>query len=267
MPTPTNEAVEHRLNSRLLTSPVRVVVVGCGGTGSAIASGLPYLHQAMLAHGHPGGLSVVLCDGDRISATNTVRQPFAENEIGQFKASVLAHRVNLFWGFDWKAVNAYLDKSATVAADLVISCVDTRAARARIRASVTVRQADYWLDLGNTSDSGQFVLGEPVDRRPNPSGVRLPTVDELFPEIVQARLDRQDRLPSCSAVEALARQEPFINQVLAFQALALLARLFRHGRLNHHGGFMNLVTGRLTALPVDPRVWAQMRERSARKSA
>jgi hypothetical protein len=31
---------------------MRVLVVGCGGNGSAIAAGLPYLHQALLAYGH-----------------------------------------------------------------------------------------------------------------------------------------------------------------------------------------------------------------------
>jgi hypothetical protein len=46
-------------------------------------------------------------------------------------------------------------------------------------------------------------------------------------------------LPSCSAVEALDRQEPFINQTLASSALAMLARLFRYGKLTHHGGFFN----------------------------
>jgi len=43
----------HTLPSHLLTQTVRVAVVGCGGSGSAIAAGLPLLHQAMLAFGHP----------------------------------------------------------------------------------------------------------------------------------------------------------------------------------------------------------------------
>ena len=47
----------HTLNSDLLRRAVRVLVIGCGGSGSAIASGLPYLHQAMLAAGHPGGFT------------------------------------------------------------------------------------------------------------------------------------------------------------------------------------------------------------------
>ena len=58
---------EHRIPSSLLEKRVRITVVGCGGTGSAIAAGLPHLHQAMLASGHPHGLDVTLIDGDRIS--------------------------------------------------------------------------------------------------------------------------------------------------------------------------------------------------------
>ena len=45
----------------------------------------------------------------------------------------------------------------------------------------------------------------------------------------------------------------------ASQALAMLARLFRYGRLSYHGGFVNLRTGRTTSLPVDPVVWQRMK--------
>jgi len=55
----------------------------------------------------------------------------------------------------------------------------------------------------------------------------------------------EDPLPSCSTTEALERQEPFINQVLATSALAMLARLFRYGTLTHHGAFYNASTGRM----------------------
>lgn len=48
------------------------------------------------------------------------------------------------------------------------------------------------------------------------------TAAELFREIVASDLDGADDLPSCSAIESLERQEPFINQTLA---LAMLAQL------------------------------------------
>lgn len=73
--------VEHCIPSSLLEKRVRVSVVGCGGTGSAVAAGLPYLHQAMVAWGHPHGLHVTLVDGDKISRTNCIRQPFSETRV------------------------------------------------------------------------------------------------------------------------------------------------------------------------------------------
>ena len=66
----------HIIHADLLRRRVRVLAVGCGGTGSVIATGLPYLHQALLANGHPAGLQVTLMDGDvgleQAAAPNTV---------------------------------------------------------------------------------------------------------------------------------------------------------------------------------------------------
>jgi hypothetical protein len=46
--------IEHSLPPGFLgRRPVRMLVVGAGGTGSAILMGLPYLHQAMRVWGHP----------------------------------------------------------------------------------------------------------------------------------------------------------------------------------------------------------------------
>src|SRR5438552_19186141 len=54
----------HTIQPDLLRRRVRVLVVGCGATGSAVVAGLPYLHQALIAYGHPGGLHVMVMDGD-----------------------------------------------------------------------------------------------------------------------------------------------------------------------------------------------------------
>ncbi len=241
----------HKLNhSRAM---YRVAVIGCGGTGSALIGGLPFLHQALLAAGHPG-LQVIVADGDKVSATNCVRQPFSESEIGLFKSTVLVNRLNLFWGLNWQASTEYVTRKTQGRVDIVISCVDTQSARFELIRSLLFKECTYWLDIGNTADGGQFVLGQPRNNRNRRTPNRLPTVAELFPEIVKPRLDKNDDLPSCSAVEALKRQEPFINQTLAYHALAMLARLFRHGAITHHGGFVNLVSGRLAPLPVSHRV-------------
>jgi PRTRC genetic system ThiF family protein len=242
--------VEHSIPRELLGKRVQVMVIGCGGNGSAIASGLPYLHQALLAWGHPHGLDVTFVDGDRISRSNCVRQPFSESEIGLYKATVLATRINLFWGLGWKGSPQFLDESWRHETDILIGCVDTRQARATILKTAAYENCRYYLDLGNNADSGQFVLGQPANRRNKDVESRLPTAAELFPELVNPKLDRKDKLPSCSALEALEAQEPFINQTLAYQALAMLARLFRYGCLEYRGAFVNLRLGRTTALPI-----------------
>lgn len=242
----------HRPPAHLLSGPVRVLVVGCGGTGSAIAGGLHYLHQAMVARGHPHGLEVTLQDGDTISPTNCVRQPFCQGEIGLHKAEVLATRMNLFWGLRWKARRYHLTNgdAFTRCYDLVIGCVDSIDARALIAKLATDRNADvtYWLDLGNLSDDGQFVLGQPRNAiNPDQPG-RLPTAAELWPEIVDLKR-KAPNLPSCSAAEALTRQAPFVNQVLANHALAMLAKLFAGG-IPYHGAFVNLATGKASSIAV-----------------
>ncbi len=260
----------HRIHPELLERQVRVLVVGCGGTGSAVVAGLPYLHQSLVARGHPGGLHVTVIDGDTISAINCIRQPFARSEVGLNKAIVLINRLNMFWGLKWEAIPVHLKQGTFISrnytgddlrAHIVIGCVDTRAARAVVRDAVsTWSTVSYVLDLGNNSDSGQFILGEPLNERNRRSRLRLRSAWELFPEIVDPSLD-DDGQPSCSAAAALERQEPFINSTLAQHALALLARLFRYGTLCYHGGFINLSTGIGSRLPIDVSLWRRLGRR------
>ena len=163
--------VEHALPKSLCRrgQPLRVLVVGAGGNGSAVLLGLPYLHQAMKVWGHAGGIHVMLVDGDLVSETNCVRQPFASADVGLNKAVVLINRVNLFWGLRWQAHPEHFHKDSlrtnSAGPHLIIGCVDTRAARQAILSAVT-RANDstvYWLDLGNNASSGQYVLGQPLN--------------------------------------------------------------------------------------------------------
>jgi PRTRC genetic system ThiF family protein len=205
-------------------------------------------------------LDVSLVDGDKISRTNCVRQPFCENEIGLFKSTVLATRINLFYGLGWRGHARFMDarwrdENET---DILISCVDTRKARNLLLRTAAYEGCHYWLDIGNDAATGQFVLGQPANNTNEKCPSRLPTVAEMFPEIVDPKLDQRDTLPSCSAVEALTRQEPFINQSLANLALAMLARLFRHGRLSYHVGFVNLAAGMAAPVPTSPIAWQRI---------
>ncbi len=157
------------------------------------------------------------------------------------KSIALVSRINLFWGLRWKAIPEHVGPGQKVEdADIVISCVDTRVARATIERLVTGNaNVSYHLDLGNGATGGQFVLGQPLNCRSPGRAHRIRTAAELFPEIMDTSL-REDDAPSCSALAALETQEPFVNQTLASHELAVLARLFRHGGPDVHGAFVNV---------------------------
>lgn len=248
----------HHLPGSYLERPVSIAVVGAGGSGSQMLTGLAQLHHAMLALGHPGGLSVVAIDDDEVSPSNVGRQMFYPSDVGQNKANVLIHRINMAMGTNWKACPAKLEKNSRLERiDMVIGCVDTRSARAAIRTAGERSSVNYWLDLGNKQHDGQVILGEFANPRIDEwrKTQRLPTVADLFPETCDPSLEGEDSGPSCSLAEALEKQSLFVNRGVALYALNLLFELFRYGGLNHHGVFVNLKTARTSPLAIDPEAW------------
>lgn len=246
----------HALPGSFLEGPIRVAVIGAGGSGSQMLTGLAQLHHAMLALGHPGGLHVVAIDDDVVSPANVGRQMFYPCDIGQPKADVLIHRINMAMGTDWGAKTIRLTATTQLdQAQLLIGCVDTRAARSAIRKAGEHNRVRYWLDLGNRQHDGQVILGEFPDQRRPKDWVRLPTVADLFPESCDPSQESDDTGPSCSLAEALEKQSLFINRGVALYALNLLFELFRYGGLAHHGVFVNLKTARTSPLVIDQEVW------------
>lgn len=253
----------HKIRESLVQRTVRVVVVGAGGTGSHVLTGLVDLHLSMLALGHPGGVEVICYDDDLVSEANIGRQKFAPSDVGLPKAVVLINRANMLFGTDWKAVVKRIDKHSNMKdCDLVIGCVDNRQARADI---LKLFSSCYWLDFGNRKDDGQVVLGQIPSRHDNATVMhngltvsRLPHVGDLFPEIMNADLESPDDGPSCSLAEALEKQSLFINKSVADYGLNLLSMLFRHGEIAFHGGFINLKSGRTSPLAVCPDVWKRL---------
>jgi len=252
----------HALHTQLAraNSPLKVLVVGAGGNGSKLTVGLKNLHGALLALGHPG-LQVGLADGDTVSTSNLVRQSFYPSDVGLNKATVLINRINLSCGLGWEALPRYLEAADLdrVRPHLLLSCVDSRNARATLRKGMNDYQGlFYHLDMGNTRDTGQVVLGCPLGHYNPRKRDRLRTAFELFPELTDTTLPEDDT-PSCSTMEALEKQDLFVNDTLVTSALALLWRLLRHGEIAHHGSFVDLKTGSVHPLPIDPALWRRLR--------
>ena len=260
----------HHTNPKLLQRQVRITVVGAGGTGSQILTGLAQLHTAMLSLGHPGGLHVTVWDNDLVSMANVGRQMFFPSDVGMPKATILVHRINMTMGMNWNAVIERIGSNSRrngQADDIVIGCVDNRAGRAAILEHCKTGGAaeTYYLDIGNREDDGQVVLGVVYRNYKKNDADRLPHVADLFPEIIDAKADDQDDAPSCSLAEALEKQSLFINRGVSLWALNLLWQMFRYGQIEHHGVFINLKTGRSNPLPVDPEVWKRFGYRIPRR--
>jgi PRTRC genetic system ThiF family protein len=252
------ETTVHQIPSHMPERPWRVVVVGAGGTGSAVLPCLARLHHAMVELGHPGGIDCTVFDDDVVSPTNVGRQGFYPNDVGNYKASLIVNRLNMLMGTNWRAVTQRLTaRTAMFNVDLVIGCVDTRAARKAILEAIE-GTTTYYLDCGNDPDRGQVILGQMMPkgtRQKYPD--RLPHVGDLFPDLVDPSLDAADEAPSCSMADALRKQSLVINSAIAVQAFNLLWTLYRTGSLSYSGVFVNLNTGRTNPVPINAATWAR----------
>jgi PRTRC genetic system ThiF family protein len=226
-------------------TPISVALVGAGGNGSRMLSGLRHLHHALEALDQRS-LHVTVFDPDVVSESNLARQAFYRADIGLPKVAVLVNRSNIACGLAWEAKASRFRPLEMW--DIVISCVDSRAARAEIAQAVNTPKTGvtYWLDMGNDLETGQVCLGQPSHIT---ESVRLPTAPELWPEIADTTIPEADA-PSCSTLEALERQDLFVNELVTGFALNLLWRLLRHGKIEFHGGYINASTGISRPIPV-----------------
>lgn len=242
---------------------VRILVVGCGGTGCEVVDALARLHFAMKALGHPGGIAVTLCDPDTVSHNNIGRQRFIPADIGHNKAVVLAQRYNMGFGLNWEARPVALKPTRSndfietmMSYDIIVTCTD----KAKFRwdfAKATPRLAQdedsleiLWLDFGNGDSTGQAVLGHWAAAE----GVfRLPNVADLFPSLKTVN-DREE--PSCSLAESLKRQQFGINRLVADAGLYfVLTPLLTKGEIANHGAFVDMRKGRVSPIPIDLKTW------------
>jgi len=240
-----------------------VILAGCGGTGSRILTGLASLHTALVARGHYG-LDVTVYDPDVVTEANIGRQNFSPADVGLHKAAVLVTRVNQFMGLNWGSVtghfpndesNGYCSSTGTV----LITAVDSAKGRLNIADHLRERShIHYWLDTGNTKNTGQVVLGSLHSiTQPGFEDVveKLPTVTDLYD---LSSVNEEDQGPSCSLAAALEQQDLMINPIIASWAIHILWQGFKEGYLFHHGCYVDLQSTRVIPLPVDPEVWKRM---------
>jgi len=209
----------------------RIMVVGCGGTGSSLALAL----AGLAYHARQKGIQVelTLVDDDVIEARNVGRQSFAAGGAlagGIPKATDLALRLNAAYGL---AIEAWPQRyTAGMAAawfrheihrprtaHLLVGCVDNHQGRRELARTVEDFHGRVWaLDCGNEQVSGQVFIGnlsDPRHIRLDPlglcSGLPSPYVQE--PALLEPDPDEQRH--SC-AEQALAEpQSLMVNRLVA----------------------------------------------------
>jgi PRTRC genetic system ThiF family protein len=217
------------MNSIMLPTDkvINIDVVGCGGTGSQVLSGLARIHNAIRSCGHAHGLFVRAYDPDIVTNANVGRQLFHGGDVGLGKAECLVRRLNLFFQVHWNWSKTRWHGNSR--ADMVIVCIDTGKGRKQIQSLITTDQ--YVIDCGNEMDFGQVVIG----------GRELSSPYEEIPALTTSIHD--DATPSCSLAEAVSRQDLFINQAVATHALNIVWKMMRYGSLDYRGVFINLKSG------------------------
>lgn len=250
------------------TNPVTVNLIGAGGTGSQVLTALARMDHALIQLDHPG-LHVTVWDDDVVTEANLGRQLFAESELGLCKAVALVNRTNRFFGTNWKAKTTRYDRKTQFKtgdegrANLNITCVDTVSARVEVAAILGDKQPRqdgpkrpyYWLDFGNSRNSGQVILAtvgaikQPTSELYTPVE-NLPFITDDYGEELR-QSEQTDNTPSCSLAEALEKQELFINSTLAQMGSALLWGMFRQGMTENRGFFLNLREFRTMPLKVN----------------
>jgi PRTRC genetic system ThiF family protein len=244
------------------------------------------MNHSLIALNHPG-LIVRVFDDDKVEAANLGRQLFSTAELGLYKSVALVNRINLFFGTNWKAVpekyttEKLKNNTDYCNAELTISCVDNVSARfeiADLLKEIHMQKKHgyhaplYWMDFGNSRDTGQVVLStiaeiqQPVSKKFEVQS-RLPLVTEEFGELLK-QSEKTGNIPSCSLAEALSQQDLFINSALANLGASLLWQMFREGILLNRGFFLNLRDFRATPIKITPTVKEmKMRETTTRRKA
>jgi len=236
------------------THPITIALIGCGGTGSSVLTGLARLDAALIQLGHPG-FFVRVYDPDVVEDHNVGRQMFSPYEVGHNKGTVLVGRLNRAFGLNWENVPEEYDEGDPN--NLIITCVDEGKVRLHIAGLLKegrsfqpeYQKYFYWLDFGNSRKSGQVVLGTLQEiKQSNKKGISsLPTIAELYPEELKKEEPQE---PSCSLAVALDKQDLFINSTLANLGLNLLWTMFREMKIVYHGFFLNLESLQINPLKI-----------------
>ena len=214
-----------------ITLPVKIVMLGAGGTGGYVA---PHLYRLAYLSQRP--IQILICDGDTVEEKNLFRQNFVDIDVGQNKAAVLARRYAAAFGMEAEYVPQFVESGCQLqkllAPDagrwltILLGCVDNNQTRLLCHRIFTGSKNLIYIDAGNGETTGQVVCGI---RRYGRTKWR--PVASLYKEI----LTPLDKLPSALSWAEQAQAEPqsiAANLMAATAVVSLLYNLLITGKLH-----------------------------------
>ncbi|WP_345860457.1 PRTRC system ThiF family protein [Shewanella algae] len=252
--------MHYSLSPSLLNKPIKIALIGAGGSGSQIATELFQMDSLLRQLSNQEVyIDLTLFDGDDVSIFNVGRQCFYMGDIGQNKAEVLINRFNSFGGTAWKAQPNYFTPHKTLINDyhLIITAVDKASFRVELGQFFTSSKNKselLWLDVGNGKHDGQVVCGHATPEIL--SSFRLPNVYDLYHAMLEQIDDNKEDQPSCSTEMALQKQDFGVNRAVSAQATQIIWQLLRYTKIEHHGAFVDVLNASVRPMKIDPQVWA-----------
>ena len=231
---------------------LRLVLVGCGGTGSWLAPSVARIARLQRDQGRE--VEVVFFDHDEVEPKNIPRQNFCDAELGRNKAVTLAVRFSAAWGVEISAVprrfNEQNFQPEPGALTLLIGCVDNAAARKEMN-KVADWSGAWWIDCGNEELSGQVIVGsatrvEGLEGAFTPSCKickKLLAPSLVAPDLLEARPEESAASKmSCAEIQIANAQSLAVNQMVAAVATDYLLRLIGGG-LKRFATYFDLESG------------------------
>lgn len=218
----------------------KVVVIGCGGTGSYYIRDLARLVGSMKTKPE-----IVLIDGDTVEEKNLIRQNFVSVDIGRNKAEVQAGRYAGL-GAQMAFKSEYLSSKSQLheivknnySGVLIVSCVDNIKTRLLIREALAEKPAGqtFWIDCGNEEETGQVVISVKAsswDLETMKVGLYpTPDVFDLYPELLErAKTDKLPTEMNCAEMAVASPQFGFVNGTAAMIAVNFTHRLLSRGQV------------------------------------
>lgn len=222
------------------TAPVKIILLGAGGTGGYV---IPHLYRIGFAADRC--IRIIVCDGDVVEKKNLVRQNFVAQDIGRNKAQVLSERYSAAFGIECEYIPRFVETEEELlrltAPDfrkqiwmsgsetqrvILLGCVDNNKSR-QLCHSVFYKQKDLiYIDSGNGEHTGQVVCGVRQNNR-----TTYKPVCTLYPDMLRD----EDKFPSelsCAERTISAPQSVTANLTAATAVVSFLYDLLICGELN-----------------------------------